>query len=151
MADQENLTYWKKQDFKALQKTWYQRLEEAGFRDIECIVEGKYVLKANSFHIHKGEDPLILENKRIYFILISQRFEGESFGSEVDRLILFMYSNGKRIKEICEALARKGESRCRRTVRVIIRRYEMKWGLRKYSRKELNNYHQHKKTQASPY
>lgn len=78
------------------------------------------------------------EDLETYFRLLSQQVHEAQFRNTVDQWILTWYADGWRIKCICDELARKGHSRARHTVRFIIRRYEMLWGMRTYTAKQLN-------------
>jgi hypothetical protein len=132
------MTYWKSGQFKELQQEWYQRLQENGFRDHEKFVGNNSELIQFSVNAYKSMDAVRRENKATYFSLLSQNLHYAEFASEVDELILTWFADGKKIKLICEELERRGERRCRGTIRYTIRKYEMKWGMRVYTPKQLN-------------
>ncbi len=132
------MTFWKATPFRALQRTWYKRLEECGFHDAEKIAHGEMVLKQSASHPYKGKDELTREIKEHYYQMLAQQVEDADFASDVDRLILSLYADGKKIKIICEELEKRGDRRCRGTIRFTIRKYEMEWGIRKYTARQLN-------------
>ena len=132
------MSYWKSPHFRTLQKIWYQRLEETGFQDHERFVGNNSELIQFSVNAYKSMDQTRRENKAAYFNLLSQNLHYAEFASKVDELILTWYADGKKIKVICEELERLGERRCRGTIRYTIRKYEMKWGMRQYTPKQLN-------------
>ncbi len=132
------MSFWKTPAFKALQQAWYARLEKDGFRDAEEIINGEYVLKQIAAHPYRGMGHLAIQTKEAYYRLLGLQVQSGEFASEIDRLILTMFADGRRIKDIVGALASLGTPRCRRTVRVTIRKYEMRWGLREYTPGQLN-------------
>lgn len=133
------MTYWKSDNFKALQKEWYERLEESGFEDAEVMVGSNMTLRQSATHPYrhcKGE--LDREMKAAYYNFIAQQIHEEQFEDEVDQLILTWHADGAEVNTICQKLDEAGKRRCRRTVRVTIRRYEMQWGMREYTPRQLN-------------
>lgn len=125
-------------EFKKLQRAWYQRLEEEGFQDAEEIIAGELVLKQNAAHPYRGVDALQITTKEAYYRLLGNKIHSEEFSNDIDKLILTMFAEGKKIKVICQALFERGTERGRATVRYTIRKYEMQWGLREYSPLQLN-------------
>lgn len=140
------MTFWKSQAFKALQKDWYKRLEASGFRDVEKIVGDD--MRLREFNPMRSRDPkhadnknkrkLAREMKELYYRLIYHHVQEAIFPTFVDELIMTWHADGRRIKDICAELEKFGEKRCRVTVRITIRRYEMAWGMREYTPKQLN-------------
>lgn len=132
------MTFWRQQQFKALQLEWYKRLEESEFKDAEKIIGEELELKQAAAYLFKGEDEPTWKAREAYFHLMSQQIHEAEFRCEIDEIIMTWHVAGQRIKSICEELDRKGMHRCRHTVRFTIRKYEMRWGLREYTRKQLN-------------
>ncbi len=150
------MSYWNDPNFQALQKAWYQRLKSEGFRDAEELRGGEFELKEWASHPYMNERKKVkwrevgdkekaaeqvkngIREKELYFNLVSHCALNEQFPNQVDQLILNMYAEGARICEICEAISRLGTTRCRNTVTFTIRKYEMKWGMRAYTQKQLN-------------
>lgn len=148
------MSFWKNPEFKALQKLWYQRIKDAGFEDAERLVDGEPILKKTSGHqglVFFTDDLEEMlqkevaasskeESKASYYNFMAQKVQETVFTSAIDRLILEGHSEGKHIRHICEDLRKAGEPRGRNTVRFRIRIYEMRWGLRQYTPKQLNRY-----------
>ncbi len=132
------MTFWKTQHFKALQKAWYRRLEDEGFADAEEMIAGELVLKQTAQHCYRGTDEITRESKEGYFRLMASLVQEAEFTSEVDKIILTRYAEGKKIKVILEELTSMGKRRCRGTIRYKIRTYEMRWGMREYTPQQLN-------------
>lgn len=95
-------------------------------------------LRAPSNEMCRKLDNLEIETKTIYYSLLTERIASANFANDIDRLILTWYAEGERIRDICEELEKLGMRRTRGSVRFIIRRYEMAWGMREYTLKQLN-------------
>lgn len=133
------MTYWKSQQFKALQKAWYERLEAEGFKDVERIIGDDSVLRLSAAAPYRDvPDPFNREMQELYYVVLGQKVHEAEFKNEVDRLILTWYADGRKINFICDELRKLGETRYRGTIRYTIRKYEMKWGMRKYTHHQLN-------------
>lgn len=140
------MTYWKTARFKAMQEAWYAKLEESGFKDAEEMRDGEMMLKQTGDHMLAWHTTrmeytgnlLKFESKETYYRILGEKVQDSAFQNDVDRIIVTMLAEGHRVKEITEELASQGESRCRMTIRMTLRKYEMKWGLRSYSPKQLN-------------
>jgi hypothetical protein len=120
------------------QRYWNRKLSEAGFRDAEEVIGGEHVLKQTAEHPYRGTDDLTRQTKAAYYRLLAQQSHDTEFANEAHKLILTMYAEGSKIRDICAALEAQGMCRCRGSIRFIIRKYEMQWGLRQYSLKQLN-------------
>ena len=132
------MTFWKSPSFKTLQADWYQRLEDEGFEDIEEMICGDMMLRQIASHAYRDLDPLEITSKEAYYRLLGQHILVEPFQNDVDKLILTMFAEGAKIKRIREALITRGKGRCRNTITFTIRKYEMRWGMREYTTKQLN-------------
>lgn len=132
------MTYWKSPSFKAMQRAWYDKLAEEGFQDAEELISGEMVLRQIAAHPYRGQDELSISTKEDYYRILGQKLEEASFKNDVDRMILSFFAIGTKIQRIIEILQREGKTRCRGTIRFTIRKYEMKWGLRAYTPKQLN-------------
>lgn len=132
------MPFWKDQAFKALQQQWYKRLEESGFEDAEEMVGGELCLKQTAASAYKALDDITRKSKEAYFVFVAQKVEETVFTSTVDRIILSGHASGKKICHIVKDLESNGVRRGRDTVRWKIRTYEMKWGLRTYTPRELH-------------
>lgn len=139
------MTYWESQKFKAMQEAWYKRLESEGFQDAEELKNGQLILKQSAAHPYRwakteGER----QCKEDYYRAIADCAQRSSFSSLTDRLIMTWHAEGKSQKAIRENLYWLGFKKwrnaiiCRHTIRFTIRKYEMAWGIRQYTAKQLN-------------
>ncbi len=133
------MTFWTTKKFKDLQAAWYGVLRESGFEDAEELVAGQLVLRQKASHPYRGADPLTRDCKEAYYNFVAQKVQETVFTRDIDRIILAMHADGKKIRHICDELESLGKRRCRGTIRYRIRVYEMRWGLRQYTPKQLNN------------
>jgi hypothetical protein len=120
--------FWQTKKFKKLQNVWNEKLKASGFND----AESEYRLKLPADHCYcwartKEER----ENKLRYYVLLGQHFHAEEFQDAVDALVMERRAEGIKIKHISEELRQLGERCHRETIRYIIRRYEIKWGIKK--------------------
>ncbi len=129
-----------KDEFRALQITWYEKLSQSGFKDIEKFKGDELVLAQSASHCFGNLDALSSFLKASYFRLLAQLIYDETtvFRNEVDRHILIRYSEGMKIKYIVQELKMLKMPRDRNSVRFIVRRYEMIWGIRNYTAKQLH-------------
>lgn len=136
------LSYWKTQHFKALQDAWYKRLSDVGFKDSEEPVGDEMELKQSSYQDTRPDrySELTRQTREEYYMILSEYAKEAIFEREVDQVIMMMRSSGSRIKEIRDELKKIGKSRCLLSIRIIIRRYEVKWGIKKYTPRQMNNY-----------
>lgn len=130
----------RRDEFRALQKLWYERLANAGFKDIEKQKGDDFTLIQSASHCYKGTDPYSRQAKEDYFAIMAKTVHDEStyFRNAVDRFVLTRHVEGAKIKLIVKELKIMGISRHRHSIRFIIRRYEMAWGLRHYNHQQLN-------------
>jgi hypothetical protein len=144
------MKFWETDDFKALQKAWYERLEVEGFQDSEALIGDDMLLRDYETHPPPNEADT---NRVDYFTAVREMIERTTFDREADRIILTMHAEGATARAIIEKLRlmpprspprfRSPYSHCRHcrnTIRSTIRRYEMRWGLRTYTAKELGDY-----------
>lgn len=131
-----------KNDFRSLQKEWYGKLKSSGFIDIEKFKGEELILSQPANYCIKTLDALTRYMRQEYFSSVSQAVEnGETpWRNATDKYILTRYSEGARIKTIVLELQEMREPRHRHTVRYIIRRYEILWGLKTYPPNLLNKY-----------
>lgn len=116
--------FWNTIRFKEIQEIWYEKLKSSEFNDIE---NENGLLKQNAGNSYRTTNGTLIEGKRRYYELLGHGLHDEEFRSEVDRLVIELRSEGRRIKDICEELERIGERRHTDTVRKILRYYEGKW------------------------
>ncbi len=136
-----------KEQYKNLQEQWYSKLAESGFVDIELHKDNRLVfmgvLLGEDFLGIEFDDAQVVQAKQIYFTLLSERTQDErtTFKSLVDRHILQRHAEGALVKTIVEELLALGTPRDRKSVRIIIRRYEVEWDIRYYTSRQLNKKH----------
>jgi hypothetical protein len=121
-------------EFKELQKHWYQRLKDDGFKDIEYVYHNESSVIRRSKEVYRRcTDATDIQTKEDYFRLLSQSVNNDEtiFRSEVDKYVLTRYSEGARTTAIVQELKALGMSRDRRNVLRIIRKYEKEWKIRR--------------------
>lgn len=129
-----------KDEFKVLQKKWYKLLEQSGFKDVETFKGDELVLKLPAEpHLYRHLTQFECYMRQQYFLSMAHTANCEltEYRNDVDKYILIRHSDGAEIKSIIDELLCMGTPRDRTTVRMIIRRYEMSWGLINYDRRQL--------------
>lgn len=162
-----------KDEFRKLQKIWYEKLAEAGFKDVEEMRGNTFFLKqstkhpfrhvnmkrtvtANQVQFKNGDrskydeqdlslfvtDRIQLEAKEEYYRVMSHlAYDIDTpYDNKAHEYILKKWSDGETIAKISEGLTTLGEDRERKAIRFTIRRYEMRWGLKSYRRKEIGRW-----------
>lgn len=124
-------------EFKQLSKDWEKRLEEEGLGSVEKTVGTGLALRQNSSNVYRQMDPVRREAKETYFRRLSQCLQTAAFDSGVDRIVMVLRAQGTKIVEICTHLAKMGMRRYRRTVRLIVRKYEHRWRVRTWKPEQL--------------
>jgi hypothetical protein len=142
--------YYETLEFKALSKQWEKILEQEGLADAETSVGEKRALRQNASNVYRQMDPTRREAKELYFQQLGRCLHSVSlsFDNEVDKMVMVLRAQGAKITEICAALIEAGCSRYRRTVRLIIRKYEDRWGIRNWNPEQLK--YRWKRRQAIP-
>lgn len=129
------MSYWKTPKFEETKTYWYSVLAKNGFVDAENT---KDLLKEFSFYRGTRCPIALLYIKPIYYELLRDCLLNNPVDSDLDHLILSLKAQGKFIVSICEHLKALGFNRNRHTIGYIIRRYEHRWGIKKWTEKELN-------------
>lgn len=73
-----------------------------------------------------------------YYDKLSKAVSNNSFESEIEQIIIEQKSKGQKICEIVNYLAKRRKRIHRETVRHVIRRFEHKWGIRKWTYKQMD-------------
>jgi hypothetical protein len=130
-----------KEKFKELQSYWYSLLEKAGFKDQEILIGEELILKRPPFH-YRNTQIKRKELQEEYYKMMSEHALDETtqFSNQIDKYIILRHIEGVKQKQIVQELLECGTPKSRRSVRVIIRRYEMRWGIRYYTPEQLNKY-----------
>lgn len=134
------MKFWLTKSFRALQRGWYERLAESGFEDAEELVSGEPALKQNAHHAAPYEHHDRRTAREEYYRMLRSFAAAEAFDSEIERTIMILAAEGTRQKEIEATLNQMGirrpprflaaERRCRESIRLTIRKYERRWGIR---------------------
>ncbi len=127
-------------EFLELQQHWYQKLAEHGFKDIEKLRGEELVLEQTCMaHLRNG-DELTNAARTQYFRSLGHAVNDESaeFRNDIDRFILERRAEGVPVKTIGAELEAMGHYRHRHSIRFIIRRYEVAWGIKQYRPSQLN-------------
>lgn len=134
------MTFWTTKAFQSMQRAWYQKLQNLGFCDAEKMVDGEMVLTQNAHHSVPYEDESQRHAREEYYRTLRDMAQMNAFDSEVDKVIMTMIAEGARQKEIELALNTMGirrpprfmsdKRRCRESIRLCVRKYERRWGLR---------------------
>lgn len=127
-----------KSDLKKLEDKWNKILTKSGLQDIEETKGNEKVLKQVSSHAYWRENGLTAESKLTYYNILSHKVQTEKFDSALDKLVMFMAAQGMSHASIVRILTSIGQKKHRTTVNFIIRRYEMEWGLKTWTLKQMN-------------
>lgn len=134
------MKFWTKKAFKELQEVWYQHLAESGFKDIEVMVSGAdpmiKQLHAHGWYYRRRDHQL--NDYRDYYQVINNMVQGTVFTNDIDRLIMTRHAEGAKQIAIVRELASIGIKRHKHTIKFKIRKYEMAWGIRTYTPRQLN-------------
>lgn len=130
------MAYWERPDFIAMQRDWYARLAQDGFVDVEVF---QPYGRRHRHDLPRRVLALIAHERRVYHRFLAERLETALFAKPSDQIIMRMRSEGARINEICAKLEALGMPKHRHQVRFRIRIYEMKWGLRTYTPRQIGH------------
>lgn len=130
--------FWRTRTFRTLSKDWDQILEKSGFNDVEKDLTNARVLKKRASSCYERAVEVERETKLEYYCFLGYLANNTIFPSELEKLVMIRHSEGAKIQEITREIENTGISRDRKTVRRIIRRWQMKWGVREWSLKELH-------------
>lgn len=129
----------KHEEFLALQKEWYEKLANSGFKDIEVLKNGNLHLTKNI--VSRQYDAEVAKRARMreeYYRGLRHFVDEPStkFRNSVDLFIMLLRSNGYSTYKIYAELIAAGIKRNHRTVVTTIRKYEHRWGIRFWTRKQ---------------
>ena len=127
---------------------WDKKLADSGFKDIEekysydpatGLRTGGKLRQGATAVLHKNNTyPLIREQKQEYYTQLTHAVNAEKWGKRVlHRRIMEFAALGYIPQEIKRLLKNFSVVPHRHTIRKIIRQYEHKWGIRKWTAKEL--------------
>lgn len=130
--------FWRSKKFRELYKTWNSKLKSSGFVDSETDLQGDRALKQRATNSYRQADQLERESRLDYYMLLGNLVHNTNFNSEVDEIVMTLHADGFSIKEIMAEMGKKGFRRHRHTIRFIIKRWQMKWGIKHWSPKQMN-------------
>jgi hypothetical protein len=130
--------FWRKKEFKKLSKIWNKKLAEVGFEDAEIELKEDRALKQRASNSYRQASQLERESRLEYYSLLGSLTNNTKFQDFIDKTVMMGHSEGKTIKEIVNDLEHWGISRDRKTVRYIIRRWQMRWGIKHWNLKQMN-------------
>ena len=122
--------FYQTDEFLRISKEWEKRLEKSGFIDAE---KGQQTVIR-----YRQNDNEWIESKALYYQALQECVSRARFDCEIDRIVMTLKAEGARITEICAALLANGFKKYRGTVRLVIRKYEAKWGIRTWKPEQLN-------------
>ena len=123
--------FWQTQTFKEIEDYWYGQLERFGFKDAEKTINGNSVLKQSASNSYRNAKQVERDAKLAYYSLLQGHCNQEAFQDDIEKLVIERRADGFKIKQICEELRSLNERSHRETVRKIIVKYELKWGIKK--------------------
>jgi len=127
--------FWKTKAFKVVELEWYEKLESTGFKDAETQ-KGERVLKQRATNSYRQANELERRTRLEYYLLLGNHVNNTEFPCELEKVVMNLRAEGYIISEIVKELIRLGTPRTRLTIRRIIRRWEAKWNIRKWSLKQ---------------
>lgn len=137
--------FYESKEFREVEKHWNHILLETGFIDQEQLSRGERILKNDpGSHAYRLSAQSEIDSRLRYFETLSRLSRETIFPSLLEKIIMQMTADGKKIVDIQEHLLKNGRSLHRQTIRFIIRRYEHDWGLRFWTKKERNLRHDSK-------
>lgn len=101
----------KKQDLKALQKEWYKKLQEVGFKDIESSSD--YLKEWDSHYFQANYDPLSFEARQTYYQLADNFLVSYKFSSFLEFKIWELHTQGLSTRKIADELKLTHTPHCR--------------------------------------
>ena len=127
------------EDVQGTSNQWNCILKDADFIDCETTdISGERVLKQRATNAYRQADELERDTRLQYYSLLGHLAHNTKFDSQIEQLIMIRHSEGAEIKEIVEEIKLTGSYRCRKMVLFIIRRWQMRWGVKTWSLKEMN-------------
>lgn len=129
--------FWRRTEFRVLLKSWNKKLEEAGFEDAEIEIGGNRALKQRATNCYRQASESERDARLEYYRFMGRLVHETTFPTELERLALLRHSEGATLKEIVDELNKSGIKRCGKTIRHIIRRWQMKWGVRTWGLRQM--------------
>lgn len=125
--------FWRTKGFKSLSKKWNKVLEDNGFEDAEIELKEDRVLKQRSTNSYRQASQLERDSRLEYYCFLGHLANNTVFPNELEKFVMIKHAEGLTIKEILDEISLRGIKKHRRTIGYIIRRWQMKWGLKHWS------------------
>lgn len=129
--------FWRTKSFRHLSKIWNNKLKQSDFLDAEIELGSERALKQRATNCYNQASELERETRFEYYSFLGYLAQNTDFISNLDRIIMIMHADGATIKEIVKELDKLNMPRERKTVGRIIRRWQMSWGIRSWSLKQM--------------
>ena len=130
--------FWRTKKFKTLTIIWNKKLEDSGFTDAEIELKGDRALKQRATNSYRQASELERESRLEYYSFLGYLAHNTEFECEIEEFIMIRHSEGAEDKEIVEELKNMGSSKHRQTVSYIIKRWQVKWGVKNWSLRQRN-------------
>ncbi len=109
-------------DLRALQKEWYQRLKDEGFRDIECKNQ-RFLKHWHSRHFFDHYSPEQIEERLSYYRQIDHfLYHYEAFQSDQEQEIWRLHAEGYSRRKIALHLQLQGVKISDSSIQIILTR-----------------------------
>lgn len=129
--------FWRKKSFKVLAKEWNKKLAQSEFIDAEVELKDDRALKQRAANSYRQASQLERESRLEYYSLLGHLVSKESFTDKLEELVMTRHSEGFTNKEIVDEVKRIRPKIHRNTVWYIIRRWEMRWGIKFWTLKQM--------------
>ena len=132
------MQFWKTKTFRQQAKIWNKKLKDSGFNDQEIEIAGERVLNQRSTNAYKQATELERQCRLDYFRLLGYLANNTIFPNRLEQFILLSHAEGKTTPEIAEEMKTHGVIKNKRTIGFIIRRWQMRWGIKTWTLKQMN-------------
>lgn len=95
-------------EFKDLQTTWYEKLKEKGFKDIEKNENALNLYESAYFSDSRRITAEVVAAKQTYYQIAGHFLNDHPFKNAFDKKVWEMHANGKSIREIAATIKRPG-------------------------------------------
>jgi hypothetical protein len=123
--------FWRKKSFKVLLTTWNKKLEKSGFKDAEAeskFKDERTLRQRAARKCFSRADDFERETTLEYYCFLGHLAHNTIFPNELEKIIMIRHSEGATYKEIAQEIGRH-----RHSVEFIIKRWQTKWGVKRWS------------------
>lgn len=132
------MEFWKTKKFREANLEWNKILKESGFVDAEIELNGGVTLKQRATNAYRQASQLERDTRLDYYLHLGYWTHNTKFPNKLEAFIMTRHAEGATIKEIVEEIKTKHRSLNRKTIRFIIRRWQTKWGIRRWNCRQMN-------------